>query len=66
VNEYGEEFGEQRLIELVRDNRHLSADKIKEAIVEHVLSWTFAEERDDDMTLIIAKMLNKREIDINS
>lgn len=57
VNEYGEEFGESRLIDLVRENRLLPANGIKDAIVEHVLSWTFAEERDDDMTLIIAKML---------
>jgi sigma-B regulation protein RsbU (phosphoserine phosphatase) len=63
VNEYGEEFGEQRLIELVQENRHLSADRIKDAIVERVLSWTFAEERDDDMTLIIARMLKAGEID---
>jgi sigma-B regulation protein RsbU (phosphoserine phosphatase) len=58
LNEYGEEFGETRLIDLIRANRHLSADQIKDVIVENVLSWTFTEERDDDMTLIIAKMLN--------
>jgi sigma-B regulation protein RsbU (phosphoserine phosphatase) len=58
VNEYGEEFGEHRLIDLVGANLHLPADKIKDVIVESVLSWTFAEERDDDMTLIIAKVLN--------
>jgi phosphoserine phosphatase RsbU/P len=57
INEYGEEFGEERLIQLVRKNRHLDADKIKASIVEHVLSWTFAEERDDDMTLIVAKII---------
>ena len=57
VNEYGEEFGEKRLIRLAEENRHVSADGIKDLIVEKVLSWTFAEERDDDMTLIIAKVL---------
>ncbi len=56
VNEYGEEFGEDRLIQLVQENRYLSADGIKEAVVKRVLSWTFAEERDDDMTLIVAKI----------
>jgi phosphoserine phosphatase RsbU/P len=56
VNEYGEEFGESRLIQLIQKHRDLDADKMKGVIVEQVLSWTFAEERDDDMTLIVAKM----------
>jgi phosphoserine phosphatase RsbU/P len=62
VNEYGEEFGEQRLTQLVQEHRHLNANMIKELIVNHVLSWTFAEERDDDMTLIIAKVLEPGKI----
>ncbi len=57
VNEYGEEFGEERLVQLVLENRHLSANDIKERVVREVLSWTFSEERDDDMTLIIAKFV---------
>jgi phosphoserine phosphatase RsbU/P len=57
INEYGEEFGEERLVQLVRKNRHLDANAIKTAIVDDVISWTFAEERDDDMTLIVAKMI---------
>jgi phosphoserine phosphatase RsbU/P len=56
INEYGEEFGENRLIQLVQENRHSTAESIKDAIVKQVLSWTFAEERDDDMTLIIARI----------
>ncbi len=62
VNEYGEEYGENRLIQLIRENRHFSADRIKELIVKHVLSWSFAEERDDDMTLVVAKVLDQPEI----
>lgn len=57
VNEYGEEYGEDRLTDLVAQNRHLDADAIKDIVVRQVLSWTFSEERDDDMTLIIAKIL---------
>ncbi len=56
LNEYGEEFGEGRLIQLIQKYRELDADKMKSAIVEQVLSWTFSEEQDDDMTLIVAKM----------
>jgi phosphoserine phosphatase RsbU/P len=66
VNEYGEEFGESRLIQLVQEHRYSSATRIKEIIVERVLSWTFAEERDDDMTLIIARMMKTREVRENS
>jgi sigma-B regulation protein RsbU (phosphoserine phosphatase) len=58
LNEYGEEFGENRLIELIQENRHLDAEEIKEAIVDRVLSWTYAGEREDDMTLIVAKILD--------
>ena len=62
VNEYGEEFGEQRLIQLVQESRTLTAAGIKDTIVEQVLSWSFAEERDDDMTLIIAKIVHPSEL----
>jgi phosphoserine phosphatase RsbU/P len=56
VNEYGEEFGEERLIDLIRANHQLSADDLQKIIVENVLDWAFEEERDDDMTLIVAKI----------
>ncbi len=54
VNEYGEEFGEQRLIDLINANRNCTADRLQQVIVEEVLSWAFEEERDDDMTMIVA------------
>lgn len=56
LNEDGEEFGENRLIQLIQKHSGLSADQMKSVIVDEVLSWTFAEERDDDMTLVVAKM----------
>jgi sigma-B regulation protein RsbU (phosphoserine phosphatase) len=55
VNEYGEEFGEQRLINLVQQKRDLTAEQLQKAIVDEVLGWAFEEERDDDMTLIVAR-----------
>jgi len=55
VNEYGEEFGEQRLIDLVRGKSDLPAERLQKAIVDEVLAWAFEEERDDDMTLIVAR-----------
>jgi sigma-B regulation protein RsbU (phosphoserine phosphatase) len=55
VNEYGEEFGEQRLINLIQHKRDLTAEQLQKVIVDEVLSWAFEEERDDDMTLIVAR-----------
>jgi len=57
VNEYGEEFGEERLIQLVQRNRTLTAEDIQKVIVEEVVRWSFEEERDDDMTLVVARIL---------
>lgn len=57
LNEYGEEFGEDRLVQLVREYRDRSAEELKQAIVDAVLSWTFSDEREDDMTLVIAKIV---------
>ena len=56
INEYGEEFGEDRLVQLVQKNQRLTAEEIQRAVVEQVLSWSFEEERGDDMTLIVAKI----------
>ena len=56
VNGHGEEFGEDRLIRLVLQHSGLDAEKMKTCIVDEVLSWSSAEERGDDMTLIVAKI----------
>jgi sigma-B regulation protein RsbU (phosphoserine phosphatase) len=63
INEYGEEFGEDRLIQLVQENRNMSAEHIKGLIVERVLSWSFTEEHDDDMTLIVARILETSQLE---
>jgi sigma-B regulation protein RsbU (phosphoserine phosphatase) len=57
LNEYGEEFGESRLLALIQENRDLSASQIKELVISSVLSWTYSEEREDDMTLVVARIL---------
>ena len=56
LNEYGEEFGENRIIQLVQSNRNMDAESLKAMIVEQVLSWTSTEERGDDMTLMVARI----------
>jgi phosphoserine phosphatase RsbU/P len=56
VNEYGEEFGEERLVDLIRLHESRPAEEIQRAVVDEVLRWAYEEERDDDMTLIVAKV----------
>jgi sigma-B regulation protein RsbU (phosphoserine phosphatase) len=53
---HGEEFGEERLIQLVRDNRKMPVEDMKKKILENVLAWKSAEEQADDITLIIARL----------
>lgn len=49
-----EEFGEDRLIEALRRNRHRHSQELLAAIVEEVRSFS-PHEQGDDMTLIVAK-----------
>jgi sigma-B regulation protein RsbU (phosphoserine phosphatase) len=56
VNEYGEEFGEERIIAILKANRERSVEELQRIIVQEVRAWAFEEERDDDMTLILAKV----------
>jgi sigma-B regulation protein RsbU (phosphoserine phosphatase) len=53
-NEFGE-FGEQRLIEIVRDHRHLPLDRISEMITSAVSDWIGSNEQPDDVTVVLAR-----------
>jgi phosphoserine phosphatase RsbU/P len=53
-NEYGE-FGEQRLIELVWENRTLPLARISEIVTAAVDDWIGANEQPDDVTLVLAR-----------
>jgi phosphoserine phosphatase RsbU/P len=53
-NDYGE-FGEERLIQLVRDNRHLPLERITEIVVAAVTDWIGDNEQPDDVTLVLAR-----------
>jgi sigma-B regulation protein RsbU (phosphoserine phosphatase) len=52
----GEEYGTQRLKQLVINQRHLSADELRQAIFDEIDAWTDALERNDDQTLVIIKV----------
>jgi phosphoserine phosphatase RsbU/P len=54
-NEYGEMFGEERLIQLVARNAAWDDAAIIESVMEAVRQWTGAPELSDDMTLLLAR-----------
>ena len=53
-NDFGE-FGEQRLIDLVRENQHLPLVRISEIVSTAVYDWIGANEQPDDITLVLAR-----------
>jgi sigma-B regulation protein RsbU (phosphoserine phosphatase) len=54
-NEYGEMFGEERLIGLVSKNGDREDAKIIETVMDAVRQWTNSPELTDDMTVVIAR-----------
>ena len=54
-NEYGEMFGEERLIELVAKNAEREDTKIIETVMAAVRQWTNSPELSDDMTVVLAR-----------
>ena len=53
-NEFGE-FGEVRLIELLRENFHFPLARISEEITQAVSDWIGGVEQPDDLTLLLAR-----------
>ncbi len=53
-NDYGE-FGEERLIQIVRENRHLPLARITELVTAAVDDWIGDNEQPDDVTLVLAR-----------
>jgi sigma-B regulation protein RsbU (phosphoserine phosphatase) len=54
-NIYGEEFGEDRVLEVVRRALSTSPQILVEEIYRSVSDWTGSPELQDDMTLVVAK-----------
>ncbi len=54
-NEFGE-FGEERLIGLVRENRRQPLARISETVIQAVQDWIGAAEQPDDVTLVLARV----------
>jgi len=53
-NDFGE-FGEPRLVDLVRENLDLSLPRISEIVTAAVDNWIGANEQPDDVTLVLAR-----------
>lgn len=53
-NEFGE-FGEERLIEVVREHAALPLDRIAEEVLTAVTDWIGGAEQPDDMTIVLAR-----------
>jgi sigma-B regulation protein RsbU (phosphoserine phosphatase) len=54
-NEFGEMYGEQRLIDVLRQTSELEAPAIIQCVAEAVQKFTGTTELQDDMTMIIAR-----------
>lgn len=53
-NDFGE-FGEQRLVDLVRENHRLPLARISDLVMSAVLDWIGGAEQPDDITLVLAR-----------
>jgi sigma-B regulation protein RsbU (phosphoserine phosphatase) len=53
----GEEFGYERLLDVVDAHKHQSAEEIKEAIIQTVWNYTDAQGYHDDLTIFVVKWL---------
>ena len=53
-NDYGE-FGEERLIQITRENRHLPLDRITALVTAAVDEWIGEKEQPDDITLVLVR-----------
>ncbi len=54
-NEYGEMFGEERLIDLIARNSHLNDEQIVDVVLDGVREWMATDELPDDMTILLAR-----------
>ncbi len=55
MNKDEEEFGDSRLIEVIKKNRNESAEKLIDKILEEVHEFTGTTPQMDDMTLVVVK-----------
>jgi sigma-B regulation protein RsbU (phosphoserine phosphatase) len=54
-NPQGEEFGEERLAEILTASADLSAIELERIILQAVRDWTGGADQEDDLTLVVVK-----------
>ncbi len=57
--EEDEQFGEERLLEIVQAHRHQSAGEIKDAVMRAVADFTHGVSQSDDITLVVIKRVER-------
>jgi len=57
MNRFKEEFGEERFIQLISENRHLHAQELIDTIVSQIRSFSRNVAQHDDMTMVVVKIL---------
>ncbi len=55
-NHHGQEYGEERLCQIVEQTTHLPANLIKEAILSDVQSFVGQAKTHDDLTCVVLKV----------
>jgi serine phosphatase RsbU (regulator of sigma subunit) len=55
INLDGIEFGEERLLQILKKNGHLNSYQLKNLILEEVHNFTRMQEFNDDLTIVIVK-----------
>jgi sigma-B regulation protein RsbU (phosphoserine phosphatase) len=55
-NAYGEQYGEDRLKDLLIRNQHMEMKDLIAKVMDAVVLWTSAEEMPDDMTILAARV----------
>ncbi len=50
-----EEYGEERLVQLIVEHRSLTADELRRIIFDEIDQWSGQKERGDDQTLVVMK-----------
>ncbi len=57
MNDAGQLFGARELLELVVQSRHLSAEEIRDKVIDHILQYCHPHGPHDDLTLMLAKCI---------
>jgi serine phosphatase RsbU (regulator of sigma subunit) len=52
----GEMFGSQRVLDLIRDHRHMTAQQITEVLYAEVQAFSRQEKLADDVTAVVIKV----------